>query len=93
MEKTHYQKTIETLADALLFAESTSEFLNQNLPRHSLYDNPQVIGNALSLCIRRIKEIDKTGEVDEKRNMYVDVFWYIAEKHKMTKNSDNNDTF
>jgi hypothetical protein len=82
MEKTQNQKVVEMMADALIYAETT----NLNL-EHS-EQNHKVIANVLSVIIKKIKDMDNAFVNSDpvQRQLYIDLFWHIAEKNKMMKN-------
>jgi hypothetical protein len=72
-------------ANALIYAEACR--ISETNPSQVDLENPKIIANVLSLCIRRIKQIDSSDDADlTQRKFYYDLFWYIAEMNKMGKN-------
>jgi hypothetical protein len=73
-------------ANALIYAEACR--ISETNPSQVDLENPKIIANVLSLCIRRIKQIDSSISVLDltQRKFYYDLFWYIAEINKMGKN-------
>jgi hypothetical protein len=50
-------------------------------------ENPKVVAETLSICLRRIKEIDQqNGENNAERQLWVDLFWEIAPHINDSKN-------
>lgn len=83
---TQFSHQIKLSAEALLYAEAVN-LSTSSVPFKSDIENPKVIANVLSLCIKRIKQIDSEIEIDsDARDFWVDVFWYIAELNKIKKN-------
>lgn len=88
MDLTQYPNEVVLTANALIYAEA-SQIVSDKCTQEEAMENPKVIANVLSLCLKRIKEIDKMLEFKkdyDQRKFYVDIFWYVAEIHKMTKN-------
>lgn len=85
MDITQFPKEIVLTANALIYAEACK--ISESNPSQVDLENPKIIANVLSLCIRRIKQIDSSDDADlTQRKFYYDLFWYIAEINKMGKN-------
>jgi hypothetical protein len=85
MDITQFPKEIVLTANALIYAEACR--ISETNPSQVDLENPKIIANVLSLCIRRIKQIDSSDDADlTQRKFYYDLFWYIAEMNKMGKN-------
>jgi hypothetical protein len=85
MDITQFPKEIVLTANALIYAEACK--ISETNPSQVDLENPKIIANVLSLCIRRIKQIDSSDDADlTQRKFYYDLFWYIAEINKMGKN-------
>jgi hypothetical protein len=85
MDITQFPKEIVLTANALIYAEACK--ISETNPSQVDLENPKIIANVLSLCIRRIKQIDSSDDADlTQRKFYYDLFWYIAEMNKMGKN-------
>jgi len=85
MDITQFPKEIVLTANALIYAEACK--ISEVNPSQVDLENPKIIANVLSLCIRRIKQIDSSDDADlTQRKFYYDLFWYIAEINKMGKN-------
>ena len=85
MDITQFPKEIVLTANALIYAEACK--ISETNPSQVDLENPKIIANVLSLCIRRIKQIDSSDDADlNQRKFYYDLFWYIAEMNKMGKN-------
>jgi hypothetical protein len=85
MDITQFPKEIVLTANALIYAEACR--ISETNPSQVDLENPKIIANVLSLCIRRIKQIDSSDDADlNQRKFYYDLFWYIAEMNKMGKN-------
>jgi hypothetical protein len=85
MDITQFPKEVVLTANALIYAEACK--ISETNPSQVDFENPKIIANVLSLCIRRIKQIDSSDDADlTQRKFYYDLFWYIAEINKMGKN-------
>jgi len=89
MDITQFSKQVLIGAETLLYALASQKVTNRTLDKKDLFDR-LILAEALSVCLRRIKEIDETltdGKFEGERNYWVDVFWYVAELSKIRKNS------
>ena len=88
MDITQFSKQAVIGAETLMYALASQKVTNRNLNTNDIFDR-FVIAEALSVCLRRIKEIDESltdSKFESERDYWVDVFWYVAELNKIKKN-------
>lgn len=85
MDITHFSNEVVLSAKAMIYTQASHQS-QDGIPTDAELDNPKVYAEVLSICIRRIKDIDaQETPNDAERDFWVDVFWYIAEINKMVK--------